>query len=106
MRTPRRVYRIALIVSVVGLSLGFAGTAFAADRVAANPNTFTLAEGASTDVEFFLLEPIIALTPDPTVVLTFTVDDPSRISVSPDSLEWAASEWTQTRMLHVTAIHD
>jgi hypothetical protein len=42
---------------------------------------------------FQLEEPIIALTPDPHVTLTFTIDDPSRVSISPSTLDWATTEW-------------
>lgn len=41
-----------------------------------------MSEGATQNVVLQLDEPIIALTPDPTLTLTFTIGDPSRVSVS------------------------
>jgi len=90
---------------IVGLAT-FAGVA-GASKVNPSPVTVSVAEGSAQVVTITLDEPIIAPGPDPAVAtLAFTVDDPSRVSLSTNSLVWAASEWAQSRQVTVTAIHD
>lgn len=82
-----------------------AGPAGAA-KIDPAPVTNTVTEGSSYDVVFRLDSPIIAMTPDPTVVVTLTVGDPSRVALSTTSVEWAASEWFQTRTVTVDVLAD
>ena len=88
--------------------VGTAGAAFAVGRVSPAPATFTMTEGSGVPqtVTFTLQEPIIAMSPNPHVTLSFTIDDPARISLSPPTLDWDASQWPEPRTLQVTALHD
>ncbi|HEY1741463.1 MAG TPA: hypothetical protein VGI86_22305, partial [Acidimicrobiia bacterium] len=83
------------------------GIAFA-QKIAPSPTTVSVTEGQSHDVNFQLDEPIITppSSPDPDVTINFTVADPSRVSLSSNSLEWDPSAWTQTRTVTVNALHD
>ena len=85
-----------------------AGVAFASGRVSPSPASSGVTEGQSYNVVFTLDEPIIAPmgSPDPNVTLTFTPADPSRLSLSPPTIEWTPSEWFPPRTLQVTAVHD
>jgi hypothetical protein len=94
-------------LGVVAIVVALPGVAFAAGKVSPAPQTFGVTEGNVQDVVFTLDAPIIGPGPGPAdVTLSFTPSDPSRISVSPSTLHWDASEWPQPRTLHVTAIHD
>jgi hypothetical protein len=93
-------------VVLTGFVLLAAGPAYAAGKVAPNPRTFTVSEGGLQNVVFTLDAPIIAMSPNPTVVLTFTIDDPTRLSLSPTTLVWQTTEWTQPRTLQVSALLD
>jgi hypothetical protein len=76
-------------------------------KIAPNPSAVTLTEGQSHDVQFTLDAPIIAPvggTPD--VTINFTVSDPSRVTLSANSLTWTAPEWFQVRTLTLHALHD
>jgi hypothetical protein len=106
-RLPRWIARagggVIVLIAVFGSSISAAGAA----KVNPSPLTVSVAEGDSQVVTITLDEPIIAPGPDPAVVtLAFTVDDPSRVSLSTSSLVWAASEWAQPRQLTVSATLD
>ena len=104
-----RVARLSLAVLIlVGGVAAHTGVAYAAGRVSPSPATSGVTEGQSYDVVFTLDAPIIAPMgdPNPSVTLTFTPQDPSRLSFSPPTIEWDASAWFQTRTLQVTAVHD
>src|SRR5262249_9669049 len=77
-----------------------------AAKVDATPSATSPAEGSSFDVVLRLDAPIIALTPDPTVRIDFTVADPTRLALSTTSVEWAAAEWTETRTITVDVLAD
>ncbi len=107
-RTRRSIRLFAVFAGVVIATLGaFAGAAYAL-KVSPAPNPLVLQEGDSQTVSLVLDAPIIAPGPDPnpTVVVTFTVDDPSRVSLSAPSVTWTAAEWPQSRSITVTALHD
>ena len=96
------------MVLVVGGTIAVqASAAYAVGRVSPAPASSTVTEGQSYDVVFTLDAPIIAISdPDPNVTLSLTPDDPSRLTLSPTTVEWDASEWFQPRTLHVTAVAD
>jgi hypothetical protein len=75
-------------------------------KVNPTPLTNAVAEGSSYSVVFHLDQPILAPTPNPTVVVTLTVADPSRVSLSTSSLEWDAADWFQTRTVTVNVLAD
>jgi LPXTG-motif cell wall-anchored protein len=96
----------SIAITVVAF-LALSGVAFA-QKVAPNPATVSITEGQSHDVDFQLDAPIISPvgSSDPDVTINFTVGDPSRVSLSTNSLEWDPSAWAQVRTLTVNALHD
>jgi hypothetical protein len=101
-----RIRRLLAAGAVGGvLVLALASPAGAA-KINPAPVTNTVAEGASYDVAFLLMQPIIAPVGVGTVVVTFTVGDPSRVALSVPSVQWAATDWFQSRTVTVTALAD
>jgi hypothetical protein len=93
---------------VLGVALWLqSGTAFAA-KVNPAPASTSVTEGQSFNVTFTLDNPIInpPSSTDPNVTLSFTPDDPSRLSFSPATVQWTPSQWFQSRTVQVTAIAD
>ncbi len=96
---------MASMVAVMGVVLAAqVGVAFAA-KVNPSSASTNVTEGQSFDVTFTLDSPIIdpPSSTDPDVTLTFTPDDPSRLSFSPSTLQWTPSQWFQTRTVHLTS---
>ncbi len=102
----RSAARVASTVTVVMVACAAFGGAAYAQKIGPSANPLTLTEGQSQGVQFVLDEPIIAPSPNPDVTINFTVDDPSRVSLSNASLEWPYNEWYQPRSLTVSALHD
>jgi hypothetical protein len=106
-QNQRILQALAFVSLVAALTGAFGGVAFAVGKVSANPPSPTIAEGGVQVVTFSLAEPIIASTPDPTVVITFTVHDPtSRVQLSEPSLTWAADNWFAPMFLTISSIPD
>ncbi len=95
----------ALAVLSVAAVLFVAEPAFAG-KIDPTPTSFAIDEGTTQDVDFVLDEPIIAISGDTGVTLSFTADDPSRVSFSPSTLRWEQAEWAQHRVVTVTAVAD
>jgi len=95
----------AVVVLTLLFWASFASTAYGL-KVGPNPSSLSLTEGDSQLVTFRLDAPIIAITPNPDVTVNFTVDDPTRVTLSVDSLVWPANEWSQMRSLTVNALED
>lgn len=105
----RRGGQIALValIAVFAVVAAAESSSATSPKIAPNPSAVTLTEGQSHDVQFTLDAPIIApvgRTPD--VTINFTVSDPSRVTLSANSLTWTAPEWFQVRTLTLHALHD
>lgn len=85
-------------------------TAHAAGKVSLIPQTPTLYEGSAQQMEIKLSQPIICPTLPDGVACEVTLDlsssDPSRLSISPNSVSYLANEWAQTRVVTVEATID
>ncbi|HYL51464.1 MAG TPA: hypothetical protein VEZ15_05805 [Acidimicrobiia bacterium] len=105
-RRGRQIALVALI-AVFAVVAAAESSSATSSKIAPNPSAVTLTEGQSHDVQFTLDAPIIAPvggTPD--VTINFTVSDPSRVTLSANSLTWTAPEWFQVRTLTLHALHD
>ena len=83
-----------------------AAPASALPRISSTPSTISLQEGNSTTTSIALDEPIICPTSPCQLSLTFTSSDATLVSVTPSTLTWLDTEWSQTRTLTISAISD
>jgi len=111
-RSSNRVGRgtqVALVVLIAVFAVVVPAESIGATspKVAANPSAVTLTEGQPHDVQFRLDQPIIVpIGGTPDVTINFTISDPSRVSLSANSVTWTAPEWFQSRTLTLNALHD
>ena len=80
--------------------------ASALPRISSTPSTISLQEGNSTTTSIALNQPIICPTSPCQLSLTFTSSDATLVSVTPSTLTWLDTEWSQTRTLTISAISD
>jgi len=83
-----------------------AAPASALPRISSTPSTISLQEGNSTTTSIALNQPIICPTSPCQLSLTFTSSDATLVSVTPSTLTWLDTEWSQTRTLTISAISD
>jgi len=80
---------------------------FAASRVSLAPASLTLAETQSTTVQVSLDSPIVSPGPDPAFFhLNLTSSDPTRVSITPNPVEYTSADWFATKTFTVTALDD
>ena len=83
------------------------GRVFAANRVSLSSTSAVVTEGNDQLVQVQLDGPIIGPGPGaPFLHINFTSSDPSRVTVSPNPLEYAPNEWAQTKTFTLHVLHD
>lgn len=79
----------------------------AASKVTLTPDVTTISENQSLTVQVVLAEPIIGPGPDqPFFHLNLTSSDPSRVTISPNPLDYESNEWMQIKTFTITVLND
>ena len=87
--------------------MALSAPALAAGRVSLTPASLTLAETQSTTVQVRLDNPIVGPGPDPAFFhLNLTSSDPSRVSITPNPVDYTSADWFATKTFTVTALDD
>lgn len=106
-RTPLSWRAATACTALAAAALMLTATAAAAQKVSTSPTGASVVEGATRTYELRLSQPIIfpgGVPPEQqSVTLALTADLPDRVTASPASVSWGASEWSQTRTVDIAA---
>lgn len=95
---------LGLVVFCLSM-ISMTSPAYAVDKVILTPTATVLSETQSTTVQVQLAEPIAG--PGSTFVdVNITASDPSRVSISPNPVEYTVGDWFQTKTFTITALDD
>ena len=97
---------LGIIVAVLSIPILFDNNRAFAQKIDTSLGSFNLAAGASVQVQLQLETPIICPQQAQTcnVVLNLVVSDPSRVGLDTNTVTWNYNEWSQTRIVTVSAI--
>ncbi|MCX6727551.1 MAG: hypothetical protein NTX11_01935 [Candidatus Saccharibacteria bacterium] len=100
--------KILFALLVFGFSMmALSAHAFAAGKVSLTPGSLSLTETHSTSVQVRLDNPIIGPGPDPAFFhLNLTSSDPSRVSITPNPIDYTSADWFSIKTFTVTALND
>lgn len=94
-----------LFVSIVILSNGGFVGAQLSGKIRFTPIPLSMSEDGSAEVGIIVSEPIITIEEEGYLTLTLTSSDP-KLTVSPSTISYTASEWTQIKTFTVAAANN
>ena len=98
-------FALGIFASILSFAL-FQQPALGSGKINATPGSVTLTPGQSTQLSFSLSNPIFCpndlAQPTCNVVLNFSASQAQGVTVSPTTLTWDSTEWSQPRLMTVT----
>jgi len=106
-KSPLKSFLAAALTLVCAVFLVPQSAMAASGKVHFNAESPALELGGNTDVTISLEQPLICADPgNCSVTIDFASSVPAGVTVTPSSVTWTSSEWSQTRTVNVSIAED